>query len=395
MTSLRYLWAAALCAVVCGCAASDGGPVGTGISASSASISGNLIDVQDNTAAGPAADTTSGLPAVRVSIDQAPGIEATTDSDGNFQLDGDFSGHVTLRFAAPQFQVTQGLDVPAGAAIVLEDIELSPDSIDAQAVRQLDLTGHVVTDCMDDAVLIDDLSGSDLQFMVQLTTDTIITRQNGQAAGCADIHAGDTIEVQTLTDLSADLVVTAVSVTIAPLPPSGGPQAVHALPFGGHVAAIDCDGGFIVLDDMAHRTRLRVSGDTVFRNADGSPAACTNLALGDRIDGEGLLSLQMPGFIEASTIILQARAATGDALRFFGFVAAVDCDALTLLLRDVSTAVHLQLSSTTLVTRPDDEPLPCPDIQVGDRIIGVGTVSADQPDVIEALRMTVTSNGQG
>ena len=45
MKRVRHLWLL-LCLLAFGCAV-DGGPVGTGVSSTSASISGNIIDVQN------------------------------------------------------------------------------------------------------------------------------------------------------------------------------------------------------------------------------------------------------------------------------------------------------------------------------------------------------------
>src|SRR5262249_62088274 len=122
------------CAVWLGCS-SDGGPVGTGISSTSA-ISGNIVAVQ--TTGTVASDSTAPLlPPITVSIDGVPDARTMADSGGNFVLSGDFEGALTLRFTVPQYQVTQPLDVPAGSAIVLQDIELQPEGVIAQAARQL------------------------------------------------------------------------------------------------------------------------------------------------------------------------------------------------------------------------------------------------------------------
>jgi hypothetical protein len=77
-----------LLALLAGCAGAEGGgPIGTGITSS---VAGNVVAVVDDGGASEAAALA--VPAVAVSIDEAPGVATITDADGNFTLEGDFSG---------------------------------------------------------------------------------------------------------------------------------------------------------------------------------------------------------------------------------------------------------------------------------------------------------------
>src|SRR5262245_42916184 len=141
-----------VCAVCVGCV--DGGPAGTGISPISA-ITGNIVGV--DTVSGTVAKNivAATLPQIQVSLDGHPQLAAAADDSGNFTLRGNFSGTVTLRFAVPQFQVTQQLDVPAGSTVVLQDVDLGPSGVVIQAARQLQFFGSVdLIDCEDGTLLI-------------------------------------------------------------------------------------------------------------------------------------------------------------------------------------------------------------------------------------------------
>src|SRR5579862_7009082 len=146
-----------------GCS-SDGGPVGTGVSP--AAISGNIVEVQTDPTTSTSAHAE--LPPIEVSIDQ-PSLHTVADANGNFVLSGDFAGSVVLRFTLPDFQVTQRIDVPAGSTVVLQDIELQPDKVVAQAAQQLGFYGTVdFVDCSDGTLLVHERRASGLQYHVQL-----------------------------------------------------------------------------------------------------------------------------------------------------------------------------------------------------------------------------------
>jgi len=393
MNPLRYLWAL-LFAVVVGCAA-EGGPVGTGIS-SSASISGNVIEVQSDATAAITATSAAvaALPPIRVSIDEVPSAQATVDGDGNFELSGAFSGALTLRFSVAQFQVTRSLDVPAGSAVVLQDIELRPGGVDTQAVRQLDFVGNVdVVDCADGTLLVTDRR-KNAEFLVRLVSETAFVRGNGQAAACDDVHQGTTIEIEGQGE--TDRTITAVTVTLAPGNPSGGRPPVQEVMFFGNLAATNCDGEFIVIDDSTQRTRLHISRMTVIEGPDHTPLRCNALRLGDHIEGQGQLSLQKPGSIEATHVVVRAAPMPDEELRFVGLVAVIDCIGGTIQLVDLNrSTVEVHLLPTTVITRSNQQPAQCKDIHLGDRVEGSGQLSSAAPGTIDAATVKFRHHGQG
>src|SRR2546422_9392214 len=102
-------------AAVCLSCTSGGGPVGTGIS----SISGNVVDVQTDMGAAASSGSAAALPRIQVSIDGLPDVSTMADAIGNFELSGDFTGTITLRFTVPEFMESPQLPVPADAVAVL------------------------------------------------------------------------------------------------------------------------------------------------------------------------------------------------------------------------------------------------------------------------------------
>ena len=391
MKRVRHLWLL-LCFLALGCAV-DGGPVGTGVSSTSASISGNIIDVQTASTT-PTPSAAAALPAIRVSIDQVPAIATAADGAGNFQLSGDFSGTITLRFSTSQFQVTQQLDVPAGAAVVLQDLELAPGGIQAQAVRQFDFVGRVdavsCTDDNDGTLTVETRQQPTMSFTVQLMADSSsIMRDNGESATCEDIQEGETIAIDGLIQLQTEQTVTALAVTIAPVSPPSEPEPIQQAPFTGRVAGIDCTTGFIVIDDSVHRTRLQLSGTTRIVGPNGDAWMCTELDLGDQVRGQGQLHLGSPGTIDATRIAVTATPPV-TPLRFFGFVQSIDCASGSLQLSDITWTIAVQLLPTTVITSASQQAAQCADIQLGDRVTGSGSTDPGNAYVIDAAQVAVT-----
>jgi hypothetical protein len=383
-------WVRYLLLVVCvgslSCS-SDGGPVGTGISSTSA-ISGNVVDVQTSTAISGSNNMPAALPQIRVSIDQFSDVTTTTDSDGNFMLSGNFAGSVTLRFTVPQqFQVTQQLDVPSGSTIVLQDIELQPDGVVAQAARQLGFFGTVnLVDCTGGTLRIHERRSDGIQFLVQLDDQTSYVDAAGATLDCASIHNGMTVTIDGTIDYATDpQTITALVVTISPLPPS--PQAQFDVRFTGAVAALDCSAGLVVVDDSVQRTRLKLA----------SPATltCKDLQIGDQVQGRGQIALGMPGVIVATQLHVTGPPTSGQLLRFVGFVMMVDCPSGALQLRDGGTTIDVQIAPTTDIEVRNGPRLTCADIQPGDRVAGFGQIAPDASGTLEATQITVNHHGMG
>jgi hypothetical protein len=379
---------AVVCAICVGCAA-DGGPGGTGISPA-AVISGNVVDVQTTPSSAAIRSAAVALPRIQVSLDGLPNIATTADSDGNFLLRGNFAGSVAVRFTVPEFQVTQALDVPAGSTIVLQDIELRPDGVVAQAARQLRFFGTVdLVDCADGTLLLRGRKPGDGQFLVHLGDQTSFVDPAGDAQNCTDIRVGRAVVVEGTIAYAADRTITALVVTIAALPPPPPEEEVE-LRFGGAIAAVDCSVGVVVVDDSVQRTAVRLTPQTRFSGM--GAVTCGDLHLGDTVRGEGQLDLRAPGMVVATHLTITGPASAEQPLRFVGLVTTIDCSRGLLQIGDDETTIDVRISPATLITRRNGQPLTCDDIQVGDRAEGRGRLAAS-PGVLDAAEITVTHRG--
>lgn len=319
-----WSWSVAMCLLItaAGCGAGgfggiasvDGGPVGTGLSAS---VSGNVSAVaQGSAAADSSAMGGSMMPAVRVTIDEVPGIGSTTDADANFQIEGDFAGNLTLRFSTPMFAVVQRLDVPAGSTIVLEDVQLASGMmVQMGAVRQLGFLGTVAhTDCNGNAgvLLVNDRRPTADQFMVRLFAMTTIVGGNGQALPCAAVQTGQQVIVRG-TIQPTDQTVVALAVIVAP-------QPTEQVQFTGRVMMINCGSGVLMVSDptsasgmpgmpsmsgmpgmvgMVGRSRVRLVPATQFTDPSGQPLQCQNIRPGDHVEVSGVINSDNPGVVGA------------------------------------------------------------------------------------------------
>jgi hypothetical protein len=396
MKWVRYL-VLAVCVGSLGCSSdggsvgtgvSDGGPVGTGISA----ISGNVVDVQTSTATS-SSPTPVALPQIDVSIDDYSNLTTKTDSNGNFMLSGNFAGTITLRFTAPQFQVTQQLDVPSGSTIVLQDIELQPGSVVAQAARQLDFFGTVnFVDCSAGLLHIHEWRPGGMQFLVQLDDQTSYVEKLVASPDCTDIQVGTKVTVEGTIDYATDpQTITALVVSISPQPPPP-PQAQFDVRFTGAVAALDCSAGLVVVDDSVQRTRVQLTSQTMIIGASGQ-RTCQDLQLGDHVQGQGQIALPMLGMVEATQLDVTGPPTSGQPLRFVGFVTTVSCDNGALQLRFGMTTIDVQIEPTTVIERPNGQRLTCADIQPGDHVTGLGLVAPDASGTLDATQITVNHHG--
>lgn len=368
-----------------GCAgggvAADGGPIGTGITAS---VAGNVVAVVASSDPTPA--TATALAPVTVSIDEAPGIATTTDADGNFSLDGDFAGELTVRFRSGDVEGTQRVDVPTGALVVLADVVLAPGRVDAEAGRQIGFLAHVVgTDCAAGELIVEDERAEPRQFLVRLVDDTRLVHRDGSAAGCGDVALGSRVAIDGVftPDAGTGSVLTALSVTLDAAR-SARPDVVEDVPFAGFVALVRCAAGTLTVADADQRTRVRLGADTTIRDRNGAALACTDVAVGDRVAGLGRLRVKQPGTIAATSIVVGTGASAAD-VRLSGAVIGKDCSADVLQLDDGDGVAAVRIGPDTVV-EPD---LGCADIPIGARVRGLGRVQPDEPDVILGVRLNV------
>lgn len=296
-----------------GCAA-DGGPVGTGIAA----ISGNVVAV-DTTDGAAAADTGSAaaLPfPITVSIDEAPAVADTTDTDGNFELRGDFSGALTLRFRGDGIDAATEVDLPAGSVLVLEDVRLRRQAVEPANVRQLEFVGRIVmVDCVDDVtgvLLVDDRAPAVNQFLVRISSDTALARRGGKAIGCSALRVREEVAIQGEVRLRTDRTIDALAIVVAPKSPSPGPEPEQPVRFTGTVITVDCAAQMLTLATPTGGTRIRLVPTTRYFVPDGRggflPIRCSDLAPRGHVEGQGTLRLNNPGAITADRIVFRPAA---------------------------------------------------------------------------------------
>ena len=380
----RLAWAVALVGLTS--CASDGGPIGSGISAS---VVGNVVDVA--VLADPSATLVrraqgdQGLQPIEVRIDEFSDAVTHTDADGNFELRGDFQGALTLRFVTTQFEASRAVTVPAGSVVALTDIELSPDDVEVQAERALDFIAVVdVVECDAARLQVHDLGNADEAYDVALLAETQFERLDGEPAACADITPGARIAIDGALQPDAPLEATALRVIIGQSRPAR-PALSRSVPFLGRAVAVDCAAGVIAIDDGENRLRVRVSSSTAITRPNRNPIACTDIQLGDQVAGVGTLRLVSPGVIRASTLVVSRRTRPDVELRFVGFLTHIDCASGILELLYQGSVTAVRLSPRTVITPP----LECADLRLGDRVAGAGEVLSDDPDRIAATRLHV------
>lgn len=383
---LRATASLLLLAAVAGCSggggfAADGGPIGTGITAA---VAGNVVAVVASSETEQV--TALALPEVDVSIDEAPGLATTTDAEGNFALDGDFAGEVTVRFRSGDVEATQVVDVPTGALVVLADVVVSPGRIEAEAGRQVGFLGRVLeVDCTAGVLVVEDERTEARPFTILLIDDTRIVRRDGSAAACADVTAGDRVAIDGVfsPDSGTGSDLTALSVTIG-ADRGERPDVVEDVPFAGFVAAVRCAAGTLTVADADQRTRLRLGADTAVVDRSGAPLACDAIAVGDRVAGLGRLRVRQPGAIEATSLVVARGGASAD-VRIAGEVVGKDCAQSVLQIDDGDGIAAVRIGADTVV----EPALACDEIPIGARVRGLGRVRPAQPDVIVALRLVV------
>ena len=289
MKRVGWLWLLLWVGVV-GCA--DGGPVGTGIASSS--ISGTVTEVDTS-----ARSTAALTQAVHVSVVEMPSIEDTTDADGNFALVGNFSGPVTLRFTTNQVSATTApIDVPLGADVVLDDVQVHPNAVQFSKPQLRRFFGRIaLVDCSVDVpgaaeILADDRKPATTnQFLIRLSADTVIIRGDGAVLQCSDLKARDSIAIEGV--IQPDRTIGAIVAVVAP-PPPAQPQPVVELRFAGAVNVVNCDSGLVQLsDDVAGATRLHLVDSSVLVDSNMQPTTCDSITVGSRLRGRGLRAGRM------------------------------------------------------------------------------------------------------
>ena len=375
----------------------DGGPVGTGITSS---IVGNVVAVQDpapilsleNVAAQSSAGDAPELAAVTriqgiaVSLVERPEIANSTDADGAFHLEGDFSGAVTLRFETDGLEVDQSLDVPSGGVTVLLDIELDESGLQAEAGQQLELFAKVRdVDCAGALVVVEDRGGS--IFEIALLDETVIRRDGRpeEAVSCSAIRRGISIRSRGFLDELDGNLLEATFLTLG-ASPNDTPPAEELIGLVGKLAIIDCRAGSVVIDDRRHRVRIRLLEDTRIESEAGLNLLCEDLVLGSSARGVGILNLAKPGPLDGLRLVIGEGPTPDDTLRIRGFVAEKDCAASVLQIALGEASLALRVTPQTRI-----EPrIGCARIPLGASVRGVGVPSTVLPGGFDALTLNFT-----
>jgi hypothetical protein len=198
--------------------ASEGGSRGSGISTS---VTGNVNMVQ--AAASPLRDTVASpgaLAAVRdlMSVERrarartvlegiAVAVEGTairgqTDANGQFALQGNFDGRLSLLFQLPDAggSARLAINVPAGGTLTLHNVRLDTAAQEAVAETQgVDFDGIIITiDCNGLSLTMVSAArppGDTDQYTVRLDTSSL-QDTHGNSLECADLRSGEQASVQ-------------------------------------------------------------------------------------------------------------------------------------------------------------------------------------------------------
>lgn len=416
-------WLHPLCAVVLvgavGCSGdfgSDGGPVGSGISAS---VSGNVVTAEGTAEMGSGAALPE-LPPIYVTIAGAPEIGTTVDAvDGTFQVNGAFAGRITLEFAigAPDAPPAAfGLDVPEGAAVVLQDVRIIAGLVQSRNIQQTAVYGRVSPDGVDCAArvieIVDD-SPAHHPFVVHViegtsAEDSDATKIVGAAnepLACADVHADDPIAIEAGLLRPGEPAIDAIRIVVGSRRPSQpAPIPVRR---AGRVTRIDCESSLLQVQSQApgfgDLFAVRLVEETAIQCGASEPhaCACADIAFGNDVEVEGVLPPRNGpaddrGVIRATRVRVFGPS-NGFGVHVMGAVAAIDCSAGwgTIDVDDPRIDGQrplVQLSSQTAITcRGGGAPrsCACEDIHVGDHVTIDADVPSAEPVVFEAVAVEV------
>lgn len=303
-----------LALVLAGCGLADGGPIGTGIVAS---VSGNIVETEGVLEIVASDDSTTGAilaqSGVVVSLDEVPGAETTTDDDGTFVLEGEFAGALTLRFRTASIDATTAIDVPAGAALVLSEIEIHGEAISTGGVRTLNVLGQIAEiDCgTGELILIE--RQHDRRVTVLLDDETVfVAASDGREVACsaiardARIAVGGTPERGSPT-IRADLI------QLDPAREDQRPPEREEVRFHGVILQRDCSVPGIRIRNRDEVFRLGFTATTLLRNLDHQEIPCRALEVGAIITGRGFVDLVRPAFTIAQIVDVRSNPVASDS----------------------------------------------------------------------------------
>ncbi len=367
---------AAWAAIAGGCAVSDGGQSGTGISA----LRGNVVAVTGSTL---------GVAGIRVSF-PATGLTTRTDANGQFELRSKTSGQVELRFERQGDGLFAQTDVviPAGGLLQLQQIVLDSDNGEVRSEREeVEFEGAVKTlNCAGGTIIItakEDQAGT--LFTVEVASATI--HRGTMPLTCGDLRVGDFVEVVAQATGGSTLINADINLEDN----EDGPDEQN-VEVEGLVTALDCAGGAILVTPKEAHTAtvftVEVASATIRRG--DQLLACSDLQIGDRVHVVALMT-DGPTLVGADIEVEDGGDGPDDPpdeqnVEVEGLVTALDCAAGAILVtpKEAQTVAVFTIDTASATIRRGDLVLACGDLRVGDRIQVVAQ-TADGSTLVNAV----------
>ncbi len=370
----QFLKSLFLLLLLAGCA-SEGGVTGTGISA----IVAGHVTVMDGGPDG----------GVEVSVD---GTSAVIDAAGNFELFGDFSGPVDVRFSDPGEQREIGIvsiSVPPGSTNILEDVVIdrgAAQPVEVTVVRQGSVVGRIERiECAPPGAVTIRL-GNESPFSLLLSEEIVIRDESGSALGCRQLRRDDRIEA-TGVQLS-----TGVSIAFSVQLTERAAEPVENFPveFGGSANSVDCDTGRVVVlvlteeDPFLAKVRPRSNTELICVDEHGPRRCeCEDIKERDIVQVRGVASVATPDAVFATSVFVFPGPAIVDVpVRVLRLGCAVG---------KIETEAELENTSQVIIARfgdqtrfvCDQQPCRCEDLRPDDilQLVGSPVVASGRPFV--------------
>jgi hypothetical protein len=274
-----------------GCGGGGGGGGGSGASGATSTVSGNVsnqstamrFEARPSLFArvlrflSPVTEALAGRNGIHVS---AGGTATDTDPNGFFEITGPFSGPITVTFGNGGQSFTVNVDVPAGATVILRDVDLRPDGSAHPGNVDVHLRGMIVeASCAaspQTLTVAPSAGGSALTVDLDANTRIKIAGQGGQT--CADLAGaiGEIARVEAVNQSDGTLLAERVKVR----PTESGEH--DEVEFRGTVSATSCPNSVTVARSDGQSVIVDLSSSTEIEDG----VTCAGLA-GQHVKVEG------------------------------------------------------------------------------------------------------------
>jgi hypothetical protein len=305
----------------------------------------------------------------------ADGVDATTDSDGNFELVGEFSASLELRFAEAGQGTPVGtvsVSVPAASTTVLEVVTIDADAEDpvtVNIVRHGSVVGRIDRLSCESEREIELTTANGASFSFTVSDDVVARDGDDLPLECEDLRHGDRIEVTGVqlsdgTSLAFSLVLTSRRAEA---------RDEFAIEFGGSVNNRPCDQDRIRVlvlteaDPFIANVRIGTGTDLYCVDAAGPrPCQCRDITRRDIVQVRGVVSVTNPGAVVASSIYVFPGPAIVEvpvvALRVGCRLGKIETEAVFETTRQVVIARFADRTEFVC----DGDPCDCADLRPGD-----------------------------